>query len=343
MPSLATHQERLDFWGRHRNVGVALGVVLPVLGILHAVTDPEQTYRTAVVVINAVVIGLSLALLLVPLERMLRGPRGELVFELWELAGLGIVTLVAALDGGGRSPYVTSYYVLLAHAALAFPPVTVALAGGVATASYVGLAAAGGGVPSDLVYVAGTLAVTTITCAAASSSHGRAYRQKAHDAQRAQALAEQDSMTGCLNHRAFGGRLAEAAAAAHDSSPVSVLFLDVDDFKAVNDTLGHAAGDEVIRALGHALRDVSRASDAAGRVGGDEFALLMPGTDLTGARAVAERLREHLARLPHRVTVSVGLATTATPSEGADLIASADRAAYRAKRAGKDAVVVADG
>lgn len=273
---------------------------------------------------------------------MLRDARSMLFFQLWELAGLGIVTLLAALDGGSQSPYVTSYYVLVAHAALAFPPLTVALSGGVATASYIGLAIAGGGEPSELVYVAGTLTVTTITCAAASSSHVRAYRRKALDAQRAEALAERDSLTACLNNRAFRARLARAAAAADRSSPLTLLFLDVDDFKAVNDTHGHPAGDEVLRALGQALRDVSRASDAAGRLGGDEFALLMPATDPSGAQRVAERLRTHLAALPHQVTVSIGLAIAEEPSDGADLLAAADRATYRAKRAGKDAVVVAD-
>jgi diguanylate cyclase (GGDEF)-like protein len=136
----------------------------------------------------------------------------------------------------------------------------------------------------------------------------------------------QDALTGLLNRRAYDETLArEAARARRHERELTLCLFDLDDFKAVNDTAGHLAGDEVLRRFAGALRHV-RGEDFAFRVGGDEFALVLPETDLVGAAVVSRRLLERAD-----VPASVGTATLAADDPGA-LHAAADAELYGAKR-----------
>ncbi len=154
-----------------------------------------------------------------------------------------------------------------------------------------------------------------------------------------------DGLTGLANRRAAANALhAEAARAERLETPLSIVLADLDGFKDVNDEHGHAVGDEVLRVFAGVLRDTVRESDVAGRWGGEEFLLLLPGADLDGAAQFAERVRAGLAtrRIPSapglRVTASFGVAEHAGESNSDQLVAAADSALYRAKRGGKDRV-----
>lgn len=155
-----------------------------------------------------------------------------------------------------------------------------------------------------------------------------------------------DGLTGLANRRAAADALhGEAARAERLQTPLSVVLADLDGFKDVNDVYGHAVGDEVLRAFAEVLRETVRESDVAGRWGGEEFLLLLPGADLGGAIQLAERVRIGLAarRIPSapdlRVTASFGVAEYSGESNTEQLLAAADSALYQAKRAGKDRVV----
>ena len=162
-------------------------------------------------------------------------------------------------------------------------------------------------------------------------------------------LALTDSLTGLSNRRAFEEALApELARVDRQGSPASLLFLDLDHFKNVNDTHGHAVGDEVLAGFAHVLRWGCRKGDLAARIGGEEFALLLPATGWVPAGIVAERIRRAteahpLGRsVPVPVTVSIGVATTETlpaPAGAAELFQKADAALYRAKAEGRNRVV----
>jgi diguanylate cyclase (GGDEF)-like protein len=160
-------------------------------------------------------------------------------------------------------------------------------------------------------------------------------------------LSNRDPLTGVANRRHFFERAeAELARSRRFSHELAFLMVDIDRFKGINDHWGHAAGDRVLRDLCAAAEEVLRREDLVGRLGGEEFAVLVPETGLDGAAALAERLRAHVAerkvpaeRKAIRYTVSIGVAELA-PGEGAleAALERADAALYAAKRAGRDRV-----
>lgn len=163
-----------------------------------------------------------------------------------------------------------------------------------------------------------------------------------------QALSVTDWLTGLKNHGYFFDRLSEELARARRfDRPLAVVLADLDDFKAVNDAHGHAAGDAVLRMVGEVLRTHLRAVDIACRVGGEEFGLLMPDTPAEGAVRVAERVREavHRRRVPGVGTITVSLGVGVFPDHALDrddLMKSADKALYLAKRQGKNCTILLD-
>jgi diguanylate cyclase (GGDEF)-like protein len=155
-------------------------------------------------------------------------------------------------------------------------------------------------------------------------------------------LAHTDPLTGLLNRRAFTERLrAEVARAARYGVPVSLLLLDLDGLKKINDRNGHHAGDAVLQSLARSLQAGSRGADLAARWGGDEFVVLAPETRRGEALELAERIRESVASGAAGVTVSIGVATAAPGKrlEAEALEAAADAAVYEAKRQGGNTVV----
>jgi diguanylate cyclase (GGDEF)-like protein/putative nucleotidyltransferase with HDIG domain len=153
-------------------------------------------------------------------------------------------------------------------------------------------------------------------------------------------LAEHDPLTGLRNRRTFEPGIADVLL----EHPVSLLVLDLDRFKHVNDTLGHTAGDDVLRRFAAVLRRFVRAGDAPTRLGGEEFALVLPDTAEREAVAVAERLRQSVASEfaanPVPITVSVGIASAAPGDSAGGLVRAANRALFAAKRLGRDRCVV---
>jgi diguanylate cyclase (GGDEF)-like protein len=156
-------------------------------------------------------------------------------------------------------------------------------------------------------------------------------------------LAGTDPLTGLLNRRAFTERLHdEVARAARYGKPLSLLLLDLDGLKQLNDRAGHHAGDAALQALARSLRAQSRSADLAARWGGDEFVVLAPETRRAEAMELAERIRTTVASLgPDGVTVSIGVATAEPVDASADatLEAAADASVYEAKRQGGNRVV----
>jgi len=162
-----------------------------------------------------------------------------------------------------------------------------------------------------------------------------------------QALSVTDWLTGLKNHGYFFDRLSEELERSRRyDRPLAVIMADLDDFKRINDSYGHAAGDAVLRAIGEVFRNQLREVDVACRVGGEEFGVIMPETDSDGAFQAAERLRlaAHEAAVPGVGSVKLSLGVAVFPNDAGardELVAEADQALYLAKHQGKDKVVLA--
>jgi diguanylate cyclase (GGDEF)-like protein len=161
---------------------------------------------------------------------------------------------------------------------------------------------------------------------------------------RERSLSETDSLTGLANSRSFyAAAERELDRVRRHNAPTTIVYIDLDNFKRVNDTRGHLAGDDTLRAIAAAMRSSIRAVDVAARLGGDEFAILMPHTAEDGAHSAVERLRQAMLELTQveatGVTLSIGVVTYREPPESTqDMVRRADRLMYAVKESGKDAV-----
>ena len=188
-----------------------------------------------------------------------------------------------------------------------------------------------------------TLIVIVVLGAALTLIHGQREMMRR--------LATTDALTGIANRRQLmSAGEAEFARARRYTQPFALLMLDIDHFKTINDTWGHPTGDRVLVALAETLREALRTQDVVGRFGGEEFLLVLPATDLTGAWALAERIRRHVDEAVSvstergeaiRFNVSIGVAALGEEEHFAQLLARADRALYAAKAGGRNRVEAA--
>jgi diguanylate cyclase (GGDEF)-like protein len=196
-----------------------------------------------------------------------------------------------------------------------------------------------------------TLVMVTLRAARQIDSAREAIDSLQHKTRALEEASQRDKLTGLYNRARFDGYLAEEfAIAQRNGKPLSVVMADVDHFKRVNDTWGHAAGDRVLVAVAEALGGRLRPRDLVARYGGEEFVLILPETDAPGSEVVADRIRKKIAGTatdvgaaqPLTVTMSFGCATV-NPSRfgtAGELLAAADQALYAAKRGGRNRVVL---
>ena len=176
----------------------------------------------------------------------------------------------------------------------------------------------------------------------------------AHLHAEAKALARTDGLTGLMNRRTFDQTLeAEIARAARYDYPLTLMIVDIDDFKSSNDQWGHPAGDALLRATAHMISSNIRITDSAARYGGDEFAIILPNTPLLDGLELGERLRQAAAALgrdterfgvpPGHYTISLGVASYPTNATNAEeLLQAADHAELEAKKQGKNRICAAE-
>jgi diguanylate cyclase (GGDEF)-like protein len=342
---------------RQRNMRIGLGASGAVLvaNVAYLAITLDRPNRPALLALQMLAITVGIVAVAAPggrsgawLEARLHrhvSTGGALVF--WGASQTALILLAMGLDGGLTSPMTLLLFVPLLMGSSTFSQRFVALC----AAGNVGGVFVVGALTGTL--NAGTstlLPVVLASTALAASIAGRSVWELASQLDRAnlalEELARADSLTGCLNHRSFHQELASAL--ANESGPdaiTAVLLIDIDHFKRINDRYGHPAGDEVLVAIAEGITASLRAEDVLGRTGGEEFAVLLPGSGVDTALAIGERVRTSIAALagvPEPITASIGVAISwGVATTPVALVNAADRAMYDAKHAGRDQMVVA--
>jgi diguanylate cyclase (GGDEF)-like protein len=305
-------------------VGVWVTYAVCATGAAYALVSLSQPNRPAILTVLGIGFAGGLVIQALPREKIVRSRAADAFFLSWSVVDIGLIAVMVGMDGGGKSPFAMVFFATIVFAALAYPLVLVVFVGALDVFAYLGAAlVAGNPEPSFMAVIASCLGSVAVMCAWLAQNHER---------ERAflTVVSRSDPLTNCLNRRGFQERVeAELADALRSGQPLALLMLDLDGFKAVNDRLGHAAGDELLSWVASAARSAVRPTDAIGRLGGDEFALLLPETARGGAEEVAFRLRTQISE---RIGLTIGLACF--PEDGADLeelYRAADRELYELK------------
>ena len=334
-----------SFWLTHIRIGFGIfsAETLVVVGYLALTPDgPHRSILWAVAALwfLAAIIGMALA------PTVASKPWCATYSVTWTALSAFGVAGIAILDLGLKSPLLVLLFLPLIYGTLMFTPKAAGICGFSALAAVAlvavvdrRLASAPGGAFLLFAALAGASALTV----AASINRMRIEQHGAQLQAALAGMASVDELTGCAVRRVLRRRLVEEIARSlRNQSPISILMIDVDQFKTVNDDYGHVVGDHVLTAVGDILRQNSRPFDLASRLGGDEFVLLLPDTDISGAVRVAERIRQQLpAVVEVPVTLSIGVAGLDRSNPTVEhLLDDADFALYQVKRGGRDAVAI---
>jgi diguanylate cyclase (GGDEF)-like protein len=335
---LAGSGRRIGYWRRHVLIGVSLTEVAAITAGIYTMLSHTGVahHRPVMLLLVGATLVATPFLMALPLEAMLSHSRGALFFYAWSIVDMVVITIAARVDGGGASPLTTLLFLTLAYMALAYPPSGVVVVGAVMTLDYLFV------ICPPHITLSATVVAVVMGCFSAICALASANSWEAHDAQQLllrteQLVAATDPLTGVLNRRAFFDRL-RTTLAGRESDDVVVCLIDLDRFKAVNDSKGHAAGDAALIAVAHALGAALRETDTVARLGGDEFAVLATSTTPAAPANVAERLREAVTTIDADVTASIG-AVVPIPGEALeDVLHRADMAMYQAKSGGGNSV-----
>jgi diguanylate cyclase (GGDEF)-like protein len=331
-----------------RVVRIVSWVFLLATTTIVAVTGLWTTNQAAILVLLA----LTGMFVLVVHDLLPADALGAAKFAVEGSVAITVATLLVALTGGVQSPFFFTYPLIVGGAALVVSPaITVGLAG---TAALGYLLAVVVGSPDGTLGLPRTTATVGINLTAMILLAYVAMviaREQRRSRDAAIRLSTIDPLTALFNRGFFFAALErEIARSARSGRGFCLLMMDLDELKAVNDRLGHFHGDRVLHAVGEVVADGVRRIDTAARYGGDEFVVLLPETDPTGAYVVAEKIRLGVQELElgfddAEVRPSLSIGVVSYPGDGNtadELMISADGAMYRSKRAGKNRVTGVD-
>ena len=292
----------------------------------YAAASWEQPHRSAIVVLLVVAVFSGYLIAHLPTAVIVRSRWRERFFLVWTAADVVLIMLIVALDGGDESPLRATFFLPLVFAALSYPPNSVIVTGVLSVVGYVAAALLAGGASGETLGVFSALLITAGVMGVSQAVNRE--RQRGELA----LLSRSDPLTGALNRRGFSERFEAELSdhVRHDGRPLGLIVIDLDGFKHVNDTQGHAGGDALLVSVAAALGTDLRPSDVLGRLGGDEFAVLLPEAGPGALRAAAARLDQRLGRV---AAASIGVASL--PADGLtaeSLHHAADADLYRAKQ-----------
>jgi diguanylate cyclase (GGDEF)-like protein len=310
-----------------RLASVPAGVRVTLIVVAAAAFDvafyahPGHRFALALVLLFAVVGGVGMGLL--PWEKIVRSKWREPAFLAWSLSNVATIAVFGFINNTPNSALSLLFFVPVVFASTTYPLRSVLIVSATSISAYFAVAAHAGSTPDWVLMFVAVLGCTALMGAWQARNHDVVREELAR-------VSRTDPLTGCLNRRGFEQRAGEAiAAAAAVGSPLAVVLVDLDGFKQVNDTSGHAAGDQVLRHVTSRLMDGSGPDGLIGRLGGDEFAVVLQGLDEQGAAAAGERLEAALADVTR---ASVGVAVMPVHGTSLDaLIGWADKGLYETK------------
>jgi diguanylate cyclase (GGDEF)-like protein len=317
----------LQFRERSVRDGVWLSLVTIVIVLGYVLVSWEERHRMLILVLVAGALVSTFWVSRLPAAAIVRSRWREQFFLVWTAADIALIAAIVGADGGEeRSVLGGIFFLPLIFGSLSYPARSVAICGVMSVLAYAAAALLAGGAETDAVAVFSALLTAAAVMGVSQATNRERQRRELSR------LSRSDPLTGCLNRRGFTERF-EAERSDHvryDGRPLGLIVIDLDDFKAVNDTQGHAAGDALLCRVAAALGADLRPSDVLGRLGGDEFAVLLPETDPDDLRAAAERIGRRL-----RVVSAASLGLASLPDDGdtaEELHRAADADLYRAKQ-----------
>jgi diguanylate cyclase (GGDEF)-like protein len=323
----------LQFRERSVRDGVWLSLVTIVIVLVYILVSWESGHRVLTTVGLTSALATTFAVSKLPAAAIVRSRWREHFFLVWTAGDLALIAVVVSADGGSSSVLGAIFFLPLIFGSLSYPARSVAICGAISVCAYAAAALLAGGAEADAVLVFSALLATgTVMGVSQATNRERQRRELAR-------LSRSDPLTGCLNRRGFTERFEAELSdyVRHDGRPLGLIVIDLDNFKAVNDTQGHAAGDALLCRVAVALGADLRPSDVLARLGGDEFAVLLPEAGPDALRAAAERLDQRLGLV---IAASLGLASLPADGETAEALHhSADADLYRSKQRRAVAVV----
>ena len=341
-----TSEHQAEFWSNYLFAAFCVLAAEATATFLYFLIAPSLAWRLALLLIAGSTAVASFAMLPLVSWVALQTWRADFAFGAALLTG-AILTGCCALDGGIDSPLVYLFALPVVNAAVALSPRAVTICGLVSLAELASLfgtdvriTSSDGKLLVTLTFVAGTTVFAILTSRALSTLNSRERALRDELTYRASV----DWLTGCLNQDSFYQRLDnEVDRAMRCGVMASLLMIDVDLFKSFNDARGHQAGDRALSEVGALLHANSRCSDVVGRVGGDEFAIILPATGPEMASEAAERILDECRRCTD-LTLSIGVAALLADDPTAERwLRDADLALYDAKVAGRDRASVLTG
>lgn len=337
-------QSAVAFWKAMLYVtfGVFVGESVAVVAYVLSTPDGAHRFALGVIAVVSVLIGLVTVVIVPWIAHQSWRSRFSLAWTV--LASLAL-TVASWLDGGLQSPLLFLILLPMAYAGWMFRPAVTAGYAAISVGELVTITVTDSTTSThsgQLVMLASATAGLGVLSWLSSVYRARLDHRVAELTRDLVVLAATDHLTGCLNRRAFSDRLDEEIdRAMRHCEPLSLVVADIDGFKYVNDTYGHPAGDEALKRAATTLRDRSRRSDIVARIGGDEFALLLPGVPLDAAVRYAQRVFDQYSTGMGCLTFSAGVATLERSDPTAErLFLEADRMMYHVKRGGGGGIAV---
>lgn len=323
------------FWRGHVRLGVLSTAVCALIGMGYSLATLDAPNRGIMIAVALLALATCPLILSKPGTRVFTGPHREAWLYAWSASLLLAVTAASMLDGGARSPLARLFSASLVFTASGFGRRGALVMGASTVGGYLLTTLAGSPGPWHVVLTVCALVVIAATCTLTAGRLLLSLKAQQRLTEQLAVRAARDGLTGLLNHSTLIDHLDLEVTRAHrEARELGFIMMDLDDFKGTNDTYGHVAADELLTAIGAELTRSVRPYDLVGRVGGDEFAIVVPDTDEAETRQLAERVRRRLNAVgsPLGVDVSVGVASLQRHEDARMLRKRADEALYVAKR-----------